>query len=166
MLPRNMDFSLLTKEIATLVSERYPARHVALTIEPGMIVHGDARLLRIAMENLLDNAWKYTGQNPDAAVTVGSELAGDERHFFIRDNGAGFNMAYAGKLFGPFQRMHTESQFPGTGIGLVTVRRILTRHGGRIWADAEVDKGATFTFSLPTRSRVSAEESSQAAQLP
>jgi signal transduction histidine kinase len=149
MLPKELDFTQLTREMATQVQERYPGREVTLIVQPGMTAHGDARLLRIAMENLLDNAWKYTAYNPAATVIVGCDTAGVEPQYSIRDNGVGFNMAYAGKLFGPFQRMHTESQFPGTGIGLVTVQRILARHGGRIWADAEVDKGAVFTFTLP-----------------
>lgn len=149
MLPRELDFTLLAKEIATQVTERYPGRQVTLVVQPGMQAYGDARLLRIALENLLDNAWKYTVLNPHATVTIGCQASSHERQYFIRDDGVGFDMAYAGKLFGPFQRMHTESQFPGTGIGLVTVQRILARHGGRIWAEAEVGKGATFTFTLP-----------------
>lgn len=149
LLPRELDFTQLTREMAEQVRERYPDREVTLVIQPGMAAHGDARLLRIAMKNLLDNAWKYTACNPAATVTVGCDVGGAEAQYSIRDNGVGFNMDYAGKLFGPFQRMHTESQFPGTGIGLVTVQRILARHGGRIWADAAVDKGAVFTFTLP-----------------
>jgi signal transduction histidine kinase len=151
MQPREVDFSQLIAEVAAVVGERYPGRKVAITIDKGMIAHGDVRLLRIAMDNLLDNAWKYTARNPEAAIEVGSRDQDGEQLFFVRDNGVGFDMAYADRLFGPFQRMHTETQFPGTGIGLVTVQRILARHGGRIWADAEIGKGASFTFTLPSR---------------
>ncbi len=149
MLHQQVDLSRLVAECGARIGERFPGRQVRLTIEPEMTVHGDLRLLRIAIENLLDNAWKYTAHAPVAAVEVGSEQVAGERCFFVRDNGVGFDMAYSGRLFGAFQRMHTESQFPGTGIGLVTVHRILSRHGGRIWADAAIDRGATFTFTLP-----------------
>jgi light-regulated signal transduction histidine kinase (bacteriophytochrome) len=145
---RTVDLSQLCADAAAAVRDRYPGRSVKLTIEPGMIVHGDTRLLRIAMENLLDNAWKYTGRNPDAEIIVGKRTENRETVYFIKDNGVGFDMAYAGRLFGPFQRLHNESQFPGTGIGLVTVQRVLARHGGRIWAEAEVDRGATFCFTI------------------
>jgi light-regulated signal transduction histidine kinase (bacteriophytochrome) len=113
-----------------------------------MTVHGDPRLLKIAMENLLDNAWKYTTRAQSAKVAVGSQTEPTGRTFYVRDNGVGFDMAYAGKLFGPFQRLHSDAQYPGTGIGLVTVQRILARHGGRIWAHAEPERGATFYFTL------------------
>ncbi len=149
MVHQQVDLSRLATECGARIAERYPGRQVALKVEPGMTAQGDLRLLRIALENLLDNAWKYTARTAAATIVVGSELVDGERRFFVRDNGVGFDMAYAGKLFGPFQRMHTEAQFPGTGIGLVTVHRILARHGGRIWADAAVDRGATFTFTLP-----------------
>ena len=149
MVHQQVDLSRLAIECGARIAERYPGRPVAFTVEPGMTAQGDLRLLRIAMENLLDNAWKYTARTSAPTVAVGSEQVDGERRFFVRDNGVGFNMAYAGKLFGPFQRMHTEAQFPGTGIGLVTVHRILARHGGRIWADATIDHGATFTFTLP-----------------
>ncbi len=153
MQPRMVDLTLLVAELGAVMRERYPGRQVTLAIEPGMVAHGDLRLLRIVMDNLLDNAWKYTAPVAHAKIEVGSDLKDGEQRFFVRDNGVGFNMAYADKLFGPFQRMHTESQFAGTGIGLVTVQRILARHSGRIWAHAEVDKGATFTFTLPARGR-------------
>jgi signal transduction histidine kinase len=118
-----------------------------------MSVHGDGRLLRIAIDNLLDNAWKYTAHTQAARVEVGSQFdAAGTRTFFVRDNGVGFDMAYSSKLFGPFQRLHAETQFPGTGIGLVTVQRILARHGGRIWVDAELNRGATFYFTIPDAS--------------
>lgn len=149
MLPKTVDFTQLALTVAARVQERYPDRRIELAVQPGMTAHGDVRLLRIVLENLLDNAWKYTARNPRAIVTVGCDSTNGEPQYFVRDNGVGFDMTYAGKLFGPFQRMHTETQFPGTGIGLVTVQRILSRHGGRIWADAEVDKGAVFTFTLP-----------------
>lgn len=149
MVRQEVDFSHLAAECASRIGERYPGRQVTLRIEPGMTVQGDLRLLRIALDNLLDNAWKYTAPRELAVIEVGSETVDGERRFHVRDNGVGFDMAYAGKLFGPFQRMHGDAQFPGTGIGLVTVQRILTRHGGRIWADAVLNRGTTMTFTLP-----------------
>jgi light-regulated signal transduction histidine kinase (bacteriophytochrome) len=113
-----------------------------------MNVLGDTRLLRIAMENLLDNAWKYTAPCATAEVAVGTQAGEAGPVYFVRDNGVGFEMEYAGKLFWPFQRLHAESQFPGTGIGLVTVQRILARHSGRIWVDATPGHGATFYFTV------------------
>jgi light-regulated signal transduction histidine kinase (bacteriophytochrome) len=109
-------------------------------------VLGDVRLLRIALENLLGNAWKFTSQREDAAIEVGR--LPDSRVFYVRDNGVGFDMAYVDKLFGAFQRLHTEAEFPGTGIGLATVRRIVTRHQGRVWGESELGKGTTFYFAL------------------
>jgi signal transduction histidine kinase len=150
LMPRSIDLSQLIIESSAAIRERYPDRIVQLDVEPNMFAHGDPRLLRIAMDNLLDNAWKYTAHTQGARVEVGSERddAG-ARTFFVRDNGVGFDMAYSGKLFGPFQRLHAETQFPGTGIGLVTVQRILARHGGRIWVQAELNQGATFYFTIP-----------------
>ncbi|MEQ1581058.1 MAG: ATP-binding protein [Steroidobacteraceae bacterium] len=149
LVRQEVDFSSLAVDCASRIGERYPGRKVTLDIEPGMTVQGDLRLLRIAMDNLLDNAWKYTAHAAEATIHVGSETVDGERRFHVRDNGVGFDMAYASKLFGPFQRMHSDAQFPGTGIGLVTVQRILSRHGGRIWADAAVNRGTTMTFTLP-----------------
>ena len=106
---------------------------------------GDVRLVRSVLENLIGNAWKFTGQVSAPRITVGRS---DPRTFFVRDNGAGFDMEHAGKLFSPFERIHTADQFPGTGIGLATVKRIVHRHGGRIWVNAQLDAGATFYFTL------------------
>ncbi|HJW82298.1 MAG TPA: ATP-binding protein, partial [Acidiferrobacterales bacterium] len=109
----------------------------------------DARLLRVVLDNLLGNAWKFTGRQPGPRIEFGATGSADGAPaFFVRDNGAGFDMTYAGKLFGAFQRLHTLSEFPGTGVGLATVQRIVHRHGGRIWADGAVGKGATFYFTL------------------
>jgi light-regulated signal transduction histidine kinase (bacteriophytochrome) len=145
---RAADLSQIAADAAATIRDRYAGRQVKLTIEPGMNVHGDTRLLRIAMENLLDNAWKYTAHAQQAEIIVGSQAAEGGRVFFVRDNGVGFDMAYSAKLFAPFQRLHPESEFPGTGIGLVTVQRIIARHGGRIWAQAHPGEGATFWFKL------------------
>ena len=149
MTPRRVDLSQLFTQAVAAVTERYPGRIVHVDIEPGMSGYGDPRLLGIAIENLMDNAWKYTVNASNAQVTIGQREVDGERHFYISDNGVGFNMAYAGKLFAPFQRLHSEAQFPGTGIGLCTVQRILRRHEGRIWAESEVNVGTTFWFTLP-----------------
>lgn len=115
-----------------------------------MRVTGDERLLRVALENLLGNAWKFTGKQSDASIEFGiTHPPGGAAEFFVRDNGAGFEMAYADKLFGAFQRLHTTSEFPGSGIGLATVQRIIHRHGGKVRAEGAVGQGATFYFTLP-----------------
>ena len=129
---------------------RDPERKVQLHIEPGLMVQADAGLVRVLMENLLGNAWKFTSQLASANITVGQQPdAAGLPVFFVRDDGAGFDMAYADKLFVAFQRLHPVSEFPGTGVGLATVSRVIGRHGGQIWADASPGKGATFFFTLP-----------------
>jgi light-regulated signal transduction histidine kinase (bacteriophytochrome) len=146
--PRPVNLSQIAVDAANAVREQHPEREVELSIEPDLAVIGDPRLLRIAFENLLGNAWKYTARTEQPRVHVGHETRASEIVYFVRDNGVGFDMAYAAKLFVPFQRLHTESEFAGTGIGLVTVQRIIARHGGRIWADAKPAAGATFYFTL------------------
>jgi len=156
---RTVDLSKLAAAIVEELRQREPERQVEVVVAPGQAVEGDERLLRIALENLLDNAWKFTGKTGAAHIDFGvlppgdGELGGPsgERSFFVRDNGAGFDMAYAGKLFGAFQRLHQTSEFPGTGIGLTTAQRIIHRHGGRIWGEGEIGRGATFCFTLPVR---------------
>ena len=121
---------------------------MAVEIAPGLSGCGDARLLTIVLQNLLGNAWKYTAKRPIARIEFRQANHGSETVYCVRDNGAGFNMAYADKLFAPFQRLHLESEFAGHGIGLATAQRIIARHGGRIWAEAEIDHGAAFFFTL------------------
>lgn len=145
---RPISLSQIAGEAAASMRERYPAREVHLEIAPGMDVNADPRLLRIALENLLGNAWKYTARTSQAQVNVGTQASEHGPVYFVRDNGIGFDMKYADKLFVPFQRLHPETEFPGSGIGLVTIQRIIARHGGRIWADAKPDEGATFYFTL------------------
>ena len=125
-----------------------PAREVEFLIQPGITAKGDSRLLRAVLENLLGNAWKFTRRNAAACIEFGCGEQAGEKVYFVRDDGAGFDMTYAGKLFGAFQRLHDDKQFTGTGVGLATVQRIIHRHGGRIWAVAAVDRGATFYFTL------------------
>jgi light-regulated signal transduction histidine kinase (bacteriophytochrome) len=129
-----------------------PERACTATVAPGLHCHADARLLAVLFENLLGNAWKFTSKRERALIELGSEHRDGETVYFVRDNGAGFDMAYAGKLFGAFQRLHSQDEFEGTGIGLATVQRVVRRHGGRIWAEAAVDRGATFYFTLEPRS--------------
>jgi light-regulated signal transduction histidine kinase (bacteriophytochrome) len=142
-----VDLSGLAQNVAAQLQKAHPGRQVEIVIAAGMVVDGDARLLRIALENLLGNAWKFTAKCAEPLVEVGI-TSGSDRAFFVRDDGAGFDMAYASKLFGAFQRLHSADEFEGTGIGLATVQRIINRHGGRIWASGEVDRGATFYFTL------------------
>jgi PAS domain S-box-containing protein len=145
-----VDLSEMARNILDEWQLRQPERAVSVHIESGLHVHGDGRLLRVALENLLGNAWKFSAQQAMAEIWIGqqSDAAGGPV-FFVRDNGAGFDMAYADKLFNPFQRLHAVSEFPGTGIGLATVSRVIARHGGRLWADAALGRGATFLFTLP-----------------
>jgi light-regulated signal transduction histidine kinase (bacteriophytochrome) len=149
MQPRALDFTQLCTEVAASVSARYPDRVVQLDIAPGMTAFGDSRMLRTAMENLLDNAWKSVAHRSHATVSVAQE--GDT--YVVRDNGLGFDMTYAEKLFRPFQRMHADMQFPGIGVGLAAVQRIVARHGGRVWADAKPDHGAAFNFTLSAQAQ-------------
>jgi light-regulated signal transduction histidine kinase (bacteriophytochrome) len=145
---RPISLSQIASEAAAAIRERHPTRDVQLEIAPDIEVSADPRLLRIALENLLSNAWKYSSRSPQARVTVGTQMGDQGPVYFVRDNGVGFDMKYADKLFVPFQRLHPEAEFPGSGIGLVTVQRIIARHGGRIWADAKPDEGATFYFTI------------------
>jgi light-regulated signal transduction histidine kinase (bacteriophytochrome) len=117
-------------------------------IQPGLKAYGDARLLEVALTNLLENAVKFTGPRTPARIEFETVECAGKTAFVVRDNGVGFDMAYAGTLFGAFQRLHSDTEFPGTGIGLATVQRVIRRHGGRIWAEAEPDRGASFYFTI------------------
>jgi len=143
-----VDLTALAWEIIGRLRETGPERRVEFAIQEGLTAVGDPQLLEIALSNLLDNAWKFTGKRSGGLIEFGRVFQEGQPVFFVRDNGAGFDPAYADKLFGAFQRLHKASEFPGTGIGLATVQRILHRHGGRIWAKAAADRGATFFFTL------------------
>jgi two-component system, sensor histidine kinase len=143
-----VDLSALARALAVELQRTQPDRPVTFEIEPGLTVHGDPGLLRVAMENLLGNSWKFTRKHPEARIEVRSTDHDGQRTFFVRDDGAGFDMAYADKLFHPFQRLHSAEEFEGTGIGLATVQRIVHRHGGRVWGEGALEKGATFYFTL------------------
>jgi light-regulated signal transduction histidine kinase (bacteriophytochrome) len=149
-----VNLSQLASFVADDLRRQSPDRTVTLQIEPGLLAHGDPTLLRMVLENLIGNAWKYTGKSAQPMVVfergepAPHSAAGPVHTFTVRDNGAGFDMRFSDRLFGVFQRLHSVNDFPGTGVGLASVRRIVRRHGGEIWADAEVDKGAAFHFSL------------------
>jgi signal transduction histidine kinase len=143
-----VDLSALARTIATELQETQPHRRVEFVIADGLTAYGDARLLRVMLENLLGNAWKFTGKRLQAKIEVGTIVYDGTLAYFVRDNGAGFDMAYADRLFGPFQRLHTMDEFEGIGVGLATVQRIIHRHGGEVWAEGAVDQGATFYFRL------------------
>ncbi|MFL6210411.1 MAG: PAS domain S-box protein [Pyrinomonadaceae bacterium] len=144
-----VNLSELAQSVVAELQKREPGHTVTVQIEDGLLAHGDKRLLRIMLVNLLGNAWKFTAKQAQPEIVFGHEQQDGETAFFVRDNGAGFDMTYADKLFGAFQRLHTVAEFEGTGIGLATVQRILNRHGGRVWAVGAVNQGATFYFTLP-----------------
>lgn len=148
MYREDVNLSELAKTIASELQKTQTDRNVEFVIQKDLVVHGDARLLRIAMDNLLGNAYKFTGKNARTKIEFGATQHEGKLVYFIRDNGAGFDMTYANKLFGAFQRLHSQTEFPGTGIGLAIIQRIIHRHGGRVWAEGEVGKGATFYFTL------------------
>jgi len=143
-----VDISAMAAEIADEMRASNHDRQVTVTIAPDLTVSSDARLMRILLGNLISNAWKFTSPKPAATIDVGGEHVDGEDRQFVRDNGVGFDMLYSHKLFGAFQRLHSQSEFPGMGIGLATVRRIVNRHGGRCWAEGAVGEGATFYFVL------------------
>lgn len=143
-----VDLSALAEGILAELQKSQPERKVEFFTAPKLTVNADANLLQIALENLLGNAWKFTGKRPKAQIELGLTSHNGKPAYFVRDNGAGFDMTYAGKLFGAFQRLHRVAEFEGTGIGLATVQRIIHRHGGTVWAEGAVEKGATFYFTL------------------
>ena len=142
------DLAALAREIAAELRRNHPGRRVEFEAGQAEPAQCDPRLMRIALENLLGNAWKFTGKRDDARVEFGASERDGKPVYFVRDNGAGFDMSYVTRLFGAFQRLHSDDDFPGTGVGLATVQRIVHRHGGRIWAEAEIGKGAAFYFTL------------------
>ena len=143
-----VDISALSRSILESLENAQPDRKIEFQVEEGLDGQGDQRLLRIGLENLLSNAWKFTSKCAHAHITVGKDGSNGTPVYFVRDDGAGFDPAYANNLFGAFQRLHSEAEFPGTGVGLATVQRIIRRHGGRIWAQGAVNAGATFYFTL------------------
>ena len=148
MQRRQFNLSEVARSIIENIKDANPDRKLDFHAPATLEAFGDARLMRIVLENLLGNAFKFTAKKPIARIELGSMYANGVLTYFVRDNGAGFDMAFANKLFGPFQRLHRFEDFPGTGVGLATVQRIVRRHGGDIWVEAGVDKGATFFFTL------------------
>ncbi|MBN2147430.1 MAG: PAS domain S-box protein [Anaerolineales bacterium] len=148
MRHEQVDLSAIATEIVAELRSTQPERQVSFIIAPHLVTNGDPHLLRVALENLLGNAWKFTSKQEIAQIEFGSKPVGHEMVYLVRDNGAGFDMTYASKLFGAFQRLHSLAEFEGTGIGLATVQRVIHRHGGRIWAEGQVGVGAVFYFTL------------------
>jgi signal transduction histidine kinase len=144
-----VDLSQLARYILEDLRSAEPEREAEITIEPGLVIQGDPTLIRIAIENLVGNAWKYSGQSPHTRIALRRETQGEQAVYVVEDAGAGFDMRFADRLFGVFQRLHSAKDFQGTGVGLASVRRIIRRHGGDIWAESEVGKGARFYFTLP-----------------
>jgi PAS domain S-box-containing protein len=143
-----VNLSVLALSTAAVVQKAAPGRKVQFHIANGLVARGDRRLLGVVLQNLLQNAWKFTARNPEPLIEFGSTQKEGKTAYYVRDNGIGFDMAYVDKLFTPFERLHAKEQFEGTGIGLATVQRIVKRHGGRVWAEGALGKGATFYFSL------------------
>jgi light-regulated signal transduction histidine kinase (bacteriophytochrome) len=147
-----VQLSSMASTIVNELQDQEPRRAVNVEIAPDIQANCDARLVRVVMNNLIGNAWKFTGKRESARIEFGANTEKGVIVYFVRDNGAGFDMAYVSQLFAPFQRLHQTSEFAGTGIGLATVQRIVQRHGGRIWAESAVEHGATFFFTLAAES--------------
>jgi len=150
-IPMNVEevnLSALAREAIEALRRRNPQRRVTVEIAPGLTARGDRGMLRMALGHLLDNAWKFTGKREEARIAVGSIDQAGEGVYYVRDNGAGFDVTYMNKLYQPFQRLHTEEEFTGAGMGLALAQRIIQRHGGRIWAESSEGEGATFYFTL------------------
>jgi light-regulated signal transduction histidine kinase (bacteriophytochrome)/HAMP domain-containing protein len=143
-----VDLGAVGTEIAASLEQSQPERQVSFVVAPNLRAEGDSQLLRIVLDNLLRNAWKFTSKHPTGRIELGQTGTNGRSVFFVSDDGAGFDMAHSDLLFAPFQRLHRQSDFEGTGVGLATVQRIIHRHGGRLWAEGVVDKGATFFFTL------------------
>jgi signal transduction histidine kinase len=151
LMREQVDLSSLARSVAAQLKQGEPGRDIEFDVSKDVLVEGDPRLLLIVIENLFGNAWKFTSKHSHARVEFGLARENGQTVYYVRDDGAGFDMAYAGKLFGAFQRLHQANEFQGTGIGLATVGRIVSRHGGHVWAEGEVEKGATFSFTLSKR---------------
>jgi signal transduction histidine kinase len=145
---QDVDLSALARAVIASLQQLEPERNVELVLEEGLIAAADPGLVRILLDNLIGNAWKFTAKVATPRIEIGATPEGGGLRYYVRDNGAGFDMAYAQRLFGAFQRLHSESDFEGTGIGLATVQKIVDRHGGYVWANAVVGSGATFSFTL------------------
>jgi len=149
MTRERVDLSDVAEQVVAELRRQQPARQIAVTIAPGLQATADPPLVRLALQNLIENAWKFTSRRDGSLIEVGQTRdARGAPAFYVRDNGAGFDPEYAHKLFGPFQRLHAVSEFPGTGIGLATVQRIVHRHGGQVWAEGKTNSGACFFFTL------------------
>lgn len=157
-----VDLALIAREVAHELRQAEPHRDVVFDISDHLEAMADPVLMRVALSNLLQNAWKYTGRRDQALISFGREQRDKQTIYCVRDNGAGFDMVYASKLFAPFQRLHSVREFPGSGVGLACVARVIHKHGGRIWADARTGEGAAFFFTIPEKGEASdADASSQ-----
>jgi light-regulated signal transduction histidine kinase (bacteriophytochrome) len=148
MARQPVNLSAIVEEVERSLREADPDRHITFSIEPEVMADADPRLVRLALENLIGNAWKFTGKREQASIAFGIDRGRRPRVYYVRDNGAGFDMKHASQLFQAFQRLHVDD-FDGTGIGLAIVQRVMMRHGGRAWAESVPDQGATFYFTLP-----------------
>jgi PAS domain S-box-containing protein len=148
MIIENVNLTEMAQKVAVILKNSAPTRNVKINITTGLIVRGDEKLIAIMLDNLFENAWKFTSKTPEAFIKFGITEFNGQKAYYISDNGVGFDMTYADKLFKPFQRLHSAGEFPGTGIGLASVQRVVQRHGGRVWAESKLGKGATFYFTL------------------
>lgn len=151
MQRENVNLTSLAQTVASDLQKNHPDRDTKFIIEEGLNTHGDSKLLQVMLENLMGNSWKFTGKKSNATIELNSTHNNGKSVYYIKDNGAGFDMEYSDKLFGAFQRLHANNEFEGTGIGLATVQRIVTRHGGKVWAEGATDQGATFYFTLQSQ---------------